>query len=104
MKNENKFQAEVINDIKELLPGSLVLKNDSGYLQGIPDLTILYKNRWAVLEVKRSGNEPKQPNQDYYIQTLDEMSFAAFIYPENKEAILNELQYSLRARRKTRNT
>lgn len=104
MKNENKFQAEVIEDIKRLLPGCLVLKNDSAYLQGIPDLTILYRKSWAVLEVKRSGNEPKQPNQDYYIQTLDEMSFAAFIYPENKEAILNELQYTLRTRRKARST
>lgn len=97
MKNENAFQAQVIRELKELFPGCVVLKNDSGYLQGFPDLTILYYgNRWAVLETKRSAREPHRPNQDYYVGLLDEMAYASFIYPENKEQVYHELQQALR--------
>lgn len=70
----------------------MVLKNDSTLTQGIPDLTILWYNTWAVLEVKVSANEPYQPNQEYYLEMLDQLSFAATIYPENEEAVLNDLQ------------
>lgn len=98
-KLERDFQANLIKELKELFPGCLVLKNDSGYLQGIPDLTLLYGGSWAVLEVKKSANEAIQPNQEYYIDILDQMSFAAFVYPENKEAVLNELQEALQSRR-----
>lgn len=98
-KLERDFQANLIKELKELFPGCLVLKNDSGYLQGIPDLTLLYGGSWAVLEVKKSANEAIQPNQEYYIDILDQMSFAAFVYPENKEAVLNELQEALQPRR-----
>lgn len=75
-----------------MFPGCVVLKNDPNYLQGIPDLVIFYYNRWAMLEVKKSFNASHQPNQDYYIDKLDGMSFARFIYPENKEEVLDELQ------------
>lgn len=85
-----------------LFPGCLILKNDSSYLQGIPDLTILYKKHWAVLECKAFQGADQQPNQDYYVDMLDDMSFAAFIYPENKQDVLSELQYAFRTRRSTR--
>jgi hypothetical protein len=91
---ENKFQAELIKDIKKLLVGCIILKNDSHYIQGIPDLLILYQNKWAALEVKRSANEVYQPNQEYYIENLRSMSFATFVYPENKEVVLDDLQNS----------
>lgn len=94
---ESKFQAKVIKDLKRLLPGCLVLKNDPTYLQGIPDLLILFQGQWAMLEVKGSATADHQPNQDYYIDKLNSMSFAAFIYPENKGKVLNELQQALRA-------
>lgn len=90
-KLESKFQKELIDEIKEQFPGCLVMKNDSGYIQGIPDWTILYKNKWAVLEAKRSKDANKQPNQPYYVETLNKMSFSRFVYPENKEEVLNEL-------------
>lgn len=88
---ESKFQADLIRDIKNKFPGCVVLKNDSSYLQGIPDLSIFYKNNWAMLEVKKSVNATHQPNQDYYVNKLDDMSFCKFIYPENKKEVLDEL-------------
>lgn len=96
-KRENAFQSELIKEIKELLPGCMVLKNDPEYIQGIPDLTIFYKDRWATLEVKRASNASHRPNQDYYVDKMNEMSFSRFISPENKKEILNELQSALRA-------
>lgn len=89
---EKGFQKNLIKDIKKRFPGCVVMKNDSGYIQGIPDLTVLYKNKWAALEGKKNEKATHQPNQDYYVNKLDEMSFARFIYPENKEEVLNELQ------------
>lgn len=99
---ESTFQRRLIWQIKELFPGCIVIKNDANYIQGIPDLLILYKNKWAALECKRSEKEHHQPNQDYYIALLDEMSYASFVYPENKEVVLDELQSALCPRRKTR--
>lgn len=94
-KRENDFQAKLIKDIKERLPGAMVIKNDANYIQGIPDLTIFYKDRWATLECKKDANASHRPNQDHYVEKMDEMSFSRFIYPENREEVLNELQQSL---------
>ena len=92
MPRESAFQAKLIKELETLFPGCLVLKNDTGYIQGIPDLTVLYNTNWAVLECKKSMREPYQPNQEYYLEVLDDMSFAAMICPENREAVLYELQ------------
>lgn len=96
-KRENAFQAELIREIKGLFPGCIVLKNDPDYIQGIPDLTIFYKNKWATLECKRSQKASHRPNQDYYVAKMNEMSFSRFICPENKKEILDELQFALRS-------
>jgi 3-hydroxymyristoyl/3-hydroxydecanoyl-(acyl carrier protein) dehydratase len=93
-KHENDFQAGLIKELKDLFPGCIVMKNDSSYIQGIPDLLILYKDRWATLECKRSLNAIRQPNQEYYVAAMDGMSFSRFICPENKEDILHELERS----------
>jgi len=95
MSKESDFQAELIKDIKRLLPGCYVLKNDPNYIQGFPDLLILYKDRWAALECKRSANASHRPNQDYYVAELGRMSYASFIFPENSQEVLNELQRAL---------
>lgn len=102
MKNENRFQKELIADIKSRFPKAVVLKNDPDYIQGIPDLIVLNGNRWAALEVKKSETASHRPNQDYYISKLGEMSYARFVYPENKEEVLYELQQALRPGRATR--
>lgn len=89
---ERRFQARVIRELKELFPGCVILKNDSGYLQGICDVLILYKDKWAMLECKKSEREHRQPNQEFYVDKLNKMSFSRFIYPENKEQVFYELQ------------
>lgn len=99
---ENQYQAKLIKKLERLFPGCVILKNDSGLRQGILDLTLLYRDKWASLEVKRSAIAPVQPNQDYYVQQLDEMSFAAYIYPENEEEVLIALQQAFEPPRGTR--
>ena len=89
---ENKFQAKLIKELKERFPGCIVMKNDANYIQGIPDLTVLYKGKWCTLEVKDSKNATKRPKQEYYVKLMNDMSFSSFIYPQNKEEVLNELQ------------
>lgn len=96
---ERDFQARLIKEIKERFPGSIVMKNDATYIQGIPDLMVLYKDRWAALEVKKSSTASKRPNQEYYVNAMNEMSFAAFICPENKEEVLNAMEQSFESSR-----
>ena len=94
-KLERDFQAKLIKELRMIFKGCIILKNDPNYIQGIPDLIILYNDRWAALEVKKSEHAPHRPNQEYYVDLMNEMSFASFIYPENKEEILYELQQAL---------
>jgi hypothetical protein len=96
---ESEFQSNLIKELKERFQGCVVLKNDASYIQGFPDLLVLYRNRWAALECKRSATANRQPNQVYYIDELDQMSYASFIYPENKEEVLYDLQQAFGIRR-----
>ena len=96
-KLERDFQAGLIKELKSIFPGCIVLKNDSSYIQGIPDLTIFYKDKWATLEVKRSSSASHRPNQEYYVGLMDEMSFSRFICPENKKEVLHELQQTFQS-------
>ena len=92
MKKENEFQKELRKELKKKYPNSIITKLDSSDIQGIPDLLILYKNKWATLENKRNAKAKHQPNQDYYVDKMDSMSFSRIIYPENKQTVLNELE------------
>ncbi len=89
---KNGFQAKLKKEIKGMFPGCIVTKLDSGDIQGIPDLLILHKDKWATLECKKSSNANVQPNQPYYVETMNQMSFSRFIYPENKDEVLSELK------------
>ena len=89
---ESKFQADLKKELKQKFNGCIVTKLDSGDIQGIPDLLILYKDKWATLECKKNEKASKRPNQQYYVDKMNEMSFSRFIFPENKEEILDELQ------------
>lgn len=89
---EKKFQSQLKNDIEELLPGSIILKNDPTFLQGIPDLLVLYKDKWCALEVKAFADAPFRPNQPYYISRMNAMSFCMVVYPENEASVLRDLE------------
>lgn len=99
---ESAFQAKLIKELKVIFKGCVVLKNDANYIQGFPDLLILYKKQWAALECKQSEDSPYRPNQEYYLDLLDTMSYASVIWPEIKEEVLDELQQALRPRRSAR--
>lgn len=89
--HENKYQSELIKKITTLFPQSMVLKNDPNYIQGVPDLLVLCDERWAMLEVKASAKASLRPNQEYYIEKLEYMGFARFVYPENEEEVIRDL-------------
>jgi hypothetical protein len=97
---ERQYQTKLIRKIRRRFPGCVVLKNDSAYLQGIPDWLILFGPYWAMLEMKDSLTSNKQPNQEYYVKTFNEMSFGAFICPENEEEILDALQEAFESHRR----
>lgn len=98
---EATFQIEVCRELRVTFPGCHILKNDPDLQQGFPDLLILFKEKWAALEVKGSYNASHQPNQDYWVDQLEQMSFGAFIFPENREEIFNELRRHFKQRRAT---
>lgn len=99
---ENRFKTMLVRELRCLFPGCIIIHSDPNEIQGIPDLIILYEDKWAALEGKKNANSSHRPNQDYYVEKMNEMSYAAFIYPENKEKILNELQQTFEPRRTTR--
>lgn len=88
---ENRFKTKLCRELRDLFPGCMILHLDPNEIQGIPDLLILYENKWAVLEGKKNAYASHRPNQEYYVDLMDRMSFAAFIYPENKDEVLDEL-------------
>lgn len=92
MKKENQFQSELIKKLKKRFPGCDVLKNDPNYRQGVPDLLVLFKDKWVMLECKQNAKAKHRPNQDYHVSKYNEMSYAAFIFPENEEEVLNDLE------------
>lgn len=91
MQKENEFQKDLKREIHQRFPGSIVLKNDPNMIQGIPDLLVLNGPHWAALEVKQHAKAKHRPNQDVYVERMKGMSYASFIYPENKEEVLNEM-------------
>lgn len=92
---ERDFQSNLITEIKNRIPHAIVLKTDPNYIQGFPDLLVLTENGWAALECKRSEDSSRRPNQEFWVGACANMQFSAFIYPENKEDVLDALQQSL---------
>ena len=99
---ESKFQSGLIKKIKKNFPDSIVLKTNPNYIQGLPDLIVLYTDKWVALECKKSEKAHHQPNQEYYISKMNEMSYASFVYPENERRVLDEMESALRNSRQTR--
>ncbi len=106
-KKESKYQHDLIEKIMDRFPGSYVLKNDPSYKQGIPDLTVLWEDKWATLECKKSKEDYDKdftPNQHFYVARMNRMSFSSFIFPENEEEVLNAMEQSFKgsSKRKSR--
>jgi hypothetical protein len=91
-KLENKFQSELIEELYSEFPDCIILKNDPSYLQGIPDLEIIFRDKYAFLECKKEEDARKRPNQGYYVDLFNDWSFSRFIFPENKDFVLSELR------------
>lgn len=98
-KRETDFQADLKKEIMERFPGAIVTKNDPNDIQGIPDLTVVWRNHWAMLECKKFTDAHRQANQAFYVKYANHYSFGAFIYPENKEEVLDAMEQSFQARR-----
>jgi len=92
---ESDFKKRFRKRVERRFPGCFILKNDAEFVQGIPDMIILFEDRWAILEFKDHKNSAYQPNQKYYIAQLNEMSYAAVVYPENIEEVWHDLQLAL---------
>lgn len=101
-KLESDYQTSVIDKLRHMFPGCIILKNDEQYQQGIPDWSVFWFNAWAFLEIKRDASAAEQPNQRYFVELANQMCFGAFIYPENEEEVLDALQHEFRIRRKAR--
>lgn len=97
-KLESDFKRAFLNEVRQLFPGVTVISPDPTTQQGIPDTILLYRSTWAALEFKRDSKANVRPNQRYYISQFGEMSYAAFVYPENKGEVLNALQQTFGAR------
>lgn len=90
---EKDFQKDFIHKIKTLLPNSIAIKNDANYLQGFPDWTVIDGPRVYVFEAKAFKKANRQPNQEYYINAINAAGgFARFVYPENMQEVLDEIQ------------
>lgn len=100
--SESYFQSKFIKKVRRTLPECIILKNNPNYLQGVPDWIFLNGNKWATLEIKDEADSPLQPNQDYYVDLMDRMSFSAFIFPENEREVFRDLQQALQPRRSAR--
>lgn len=99
--NEGAYKTSVIKKLEKIFPGCEILKSDPSHKQGVPDLIILWGLCWASLEFKKSATASRRPNQDYFIRKLDDMSFAAYIYPENEEEILCALEQAFKSSGRT---
>lgn len=103
-KLESDFQAHLIVRLYEMFDGCIILKNDEQAQQGIPDLSILWRNCWGFLEVKAAADSAEQPNQRWFVEKANDLCFGAFIYPEIEEEVLDAIQTAFHRARRTRHS
>lgn len=89
---ESEFQKRLKKRLKTEFPDCVVMKQDATQIQGIPDLIILYKDKYAVLEIKKSVKASHRPNQDFYISKFGQWVYSSFCYPENEEEVIADLK------------
>jgi hypothetical protein len=98
---ESMYKQHVFKRLRLMFPGCEIIRTDTASQQGLPDHIVLWGPYWATLEFKTSAKAKRQPNQEYFVQRLDEMSFAAFIYPENEDEVLHALEQAFASSRRT---
>lgn len=96
MSKESDFERELMEDLDEAFPGCMVIKGASMFRQGVPDRILLCGKNWAALEVKPDPKAATQPNQPWYVEKMNDMSYAAIITPENKQEVISEIQAAFR--------
>lgn len=96
------FKTKFIRNLKVRFPNCVVLLTDPQYLQGVPDILMLLEDTWFAFEVKATKTSSRRPNQEWWIDILNRQSYASFVYPENEEEVIREVQQSLEARRRAR--
>lgn len=94
---EGSFKSKLIKDIEKEFPDCIVTKLEADFKAGIPDILIVDGPRWATLEAKASKADVTKQRQnkeaqDYYVGKMRSMSYSSYVYPENKEEVLNELK------------
>lgn len=95
---ESDFQKEYVLELEETFPGSMIIRGNSSWRQGVPDWMLLHGPNWAALELKRDAKAVKQPNQPYYVEKMNAMSYASFVYPSNAKAVIREIQQAFGSR------
>ncbi len=88
---ENLFKKYVKKRIIDRFP-NLDLDFITPTNRSMPDMIIIAPIVWAALEFKRSEGASLRPNQDYHIMRLNEKGYATFVFPENVEEVLDELE------------
>lgn len=109
---EDVYHTKLVKRLDHTFPGCIIVRLDprfvdfyidgERYSQGVLDILVLYRGRVAALELKRARTAAKQANQEYFVQQFGDVCFAAFIFPENEEEVLNDLQQAFSSRRSAR--
>jgi hypothetical protein len=95
----NGFQYQMRKRLEREFPGCIVLKNDPSWIGGIPDLLMVWGPHWAALETKAEPKSKRQPNQPFYVDKMDRMSYASFVSQDNVEEVIDEIHRSFGSRR-----
>lgn len=105
-RREREYQPGLIKRIENLFKVKFqveVYVRKIDIQQGWPDLLILAPGFWALLEVKKeepTSADDFEPNQEWWIEEFDSMSFSACIYPENEQEVLHALKEAFRRSRR----
>ncbi len=90
---ESEFKKRTIQRIKDRLPSlDLDFINTKPFNRSMPDTFVIGPWCWAALEFKRSEDADQQANQDYHIERLNRKGYARFVFPENVEEVLDDLE------------
>ena len=98
MRRETKFKKMFKKKLKRLYPECIIVEADPTYFWSVPDVYFFLGSFWAALEFKRTEGSSRRPNQEYWVEVLDKMSFARFVYPGVEEEVLSELEAAIQNR------